>query len=143
MTDQPDISEQGVLRQEHPVHEVVRFDARNRQRHRILVEVRDQLGIGKQGRTRALVAAPPMRRRHVHCRIRIGQTPVIGGKQVVTLPLGDESGKQSPCIGEETAHLMEKPAYLERAAKEDAAQHQPQDLIRMGFGVGERQRRTP
>ncbi len=42
-----DASKQLALGEEQPVHEVMRFDARNCQRDGVLVEVSDQLGVSQ------------------------------------------------------------------------------------------------
>src|SRR2546421_1249584 len=64
-----DAAKQRTVGEKEPMHEVMRFDARDRQRDGILVEVRDEIGIRQQRGTRALVAAPGVRRGHMHRRL--------------------------------------------------------------------------
>ena len=88
--DAPDVGEKGVVRQENVVDEIVRLDPRDRERHGVVVEMRDQLGIGQQRRARALVAAPRVRGGHMDRGIAIDEPAVVVAEQVRAFDRGQE-----------------------------------------------------
>ena len=143
MTAAVDAREQRIVGQEDIVHEVMRLDASYGQRDGVFVEVCHQLRIGQQGRARAFIAAPRVRRRHVHSRVGIGQAAIVAAEQVASLSLGKKAGERAPCFRKDKPHLVEEPLDLQRAAQENAAQDQSLDAIGMRLGIGKRECRAP
>ena len=143
VADPPRPVEKRVLRQEYPVGEIMRLDARQAEGQFVALELRDRLGAGMQRRTAALVTAPCERRRHVHGGVGVVETAAVGGEQVAALARRHGACEIVPRFGEETPHAVKEPVDLLRPAQEDPAQRQRPAALGMRLRIGQRQGRPP
>ena len=67
----------------------------------------------------------------------------VAAQQVAALGLRQEAGELRMRVGEHRAQPVEEPVDLAGPAEEHAAQHAAGHPVRIGLGVGQRQRRAP
>ena len=130
-----------VVRHEHPVREVVAFDARESHGELQVVGFQFRARLGNQVTGRHLPAGPFPGCSMPHRLVFGGQPSVVGAHQITSLRFRDVVAVALEGIGEDVARaLLVEPRELAVAAQENAAQHEVLDTLRMVLRVNERQR---
>src|SRR5262245_15158027 len=125
-------------------HEVMRFDARNRNRLVWLAEVINQTLIGYQLQCAALPDAPCPRGFQTNGFIFAGEPPVIRFEHIAALGFRDDALVLLPHVGEDRARaFLVEPVNLFRAAQKDTAQDERADAIRMSLRVNQSECASP
>ena len=138
------VADELALVEKAAMHEVMGLDAREGEREGLLRMLRDDARVGQERDDGAFPAAPRLGGRELDISVRSREAAMVGGDQVAALVLGDRRDESLPWLGEQSRGAVPiEPAQLGAAHREDAAQHELADALRMRLGIGERQRRAP
>ena len=132
-----------ALGQEDAVDEVVRFDARQRQREAAALGIERPLGARIQRRARRLVAAPGAGGRLVPGRIGVDKPTVVVGQDVAAFGQRQVPDEIAPSLGKDDLHAMQEPLHFAVAPEEDAAQDEAQAAIGMALAIRQGECRSP
>src|SRR3989344_5596407 len=104
----------------------------------------DDRGVGSERGSAAFPHRPGLGRVHARDFVIAGKSFVMRAQQVVALSLGDGRNKILPVIGKyAVGAVLVEPANFPWPAQKDTTQNQPEHPLRMGLGIGERQRCAP
>ncbi|MNI38957.1 hypothetical protein D3C73_931210 [compost metagenome] len=126
------------------IDEKVVFDPRKGEREMVLVVFRGEVRFRQKRDRRAFPHAPCLGAGDLLGSVIAGQAAVIGGHHLMTLRFRNGGDEGLPFVGKHfrDAELI-VPVELRLRQRIDAAQKKLGDAIRMRFGIGECQCRTP
>ncbi len=138
------VEELRFLLEEALVDEVVRFDARERERVVVLVVLRDELVVLEEEARARFPHAPCLRGAHAFDRVLRRQTRVVCTQQIAALRFGDGRDVVLPRIGIERGRAaLVEPVDLALAQEKNPAQHELGRDVRVLLRIRERERRAP